>query len=87
MLKYFMKYFRNISVFNEIFQNAMPFCTSGLFLTRRAMAYFAQIYNLPFLSQKIYPSKFLMTYSFGYLSILKFYTSDSTLTYRYFISS
>ena len=29
MLKYFMKYFGNISVFTEIiFQNAMPFCTS-----------------------------------------------------------
>jgi len=27
MLKYFMKYFGNICVFDEIFQNAMPFCT------------------------------------------------------------
>jgi len=38
MLKYFMKYFGNISVFNEIFQNAMPFCTSCLFLPRGVMA-------------------------------------------------
>jgi len=34
----FMKYFVNISVFNEIFQNVMPFCTPGLFLPGGAMA-------------------------------------------------
>jgi len=38
MLKYFMKYFGNIFVFNEIFQNAMPFCTPCLFLPHGAMA-------------------------------------------------
>jgi len=32
-----LKYFGNISVFNEIFQNAMPFCTLCLFLPRGAM--------------------------------------------------
>src|SRR6218665_1895864 len=32
MLKYFMKYFGNVSVFNEIFQNAMPLFGDGLSL-------------------------------------------------------
>jgi len=38
MLKYFMKYFENISVFNEIFQNALPFLTPCLFLPHGVMA-------------------------------------------------
>jgi len=33
-----LKYFGNISVFNEIFQNTMPLCTSCLFLPHGAMA-------------------------------------------------
>jgi len=36
MLKYFLKYFRNVYVFNELFQNAI--CTPCLFLPHGAMA-------------------------------------------------
>jgi len=37
-LKYFMKYFGNISVFNEIFQNTVQLCLPRLFLSHRATA-------------------------------------------------
>jgi len=33
-----MKYFENISVFNETFQNAMPLCMPCLFPPHRVMA-------------------------------------------------
>src|SRR6218665_3120064 len=38
-VKYFMKYFCNISVFNEIFQNATSLCSTCFFLPQGATAY------------------------------------------------
>jgi len=38
MLKYFIKYFGNVYVFNEIFKDAMPLCMPCLFLPNWAMA-------------------------------------------------
>src|SRR6218665_184932 len=34
-VKYFMKYFGNISVFNQIFQNATSLCSTSFFLPQR----------------------------------------------------
>ena len=38
-VKYFMEYFGNFYVFNEIFQNAMPLCPTCFFLPQRATAH------------------------------------------------
>src|SRR6218665_1957296 len=38
MMKYFFKYFKNICVFNEIYQNAISLCTPCLFLPYGAIA-------------------------------------------------
>src|SRR6218665_3483896 len=45
LLKYFMKYFGNISEFNEIFQNAMPAGMPCLFLPYQALAQNLVMFN------------------------------------------
>src|SRR6218665_3673886 len=46
MVKYFMKYFGNVYVFNKIFQNAMPLCLICFFLPHRGHCMYLVMLNI-----------------------------------------